>query len=93
MITRAVAGEAVRHASGKGTVGLLASLATQATLVALDTPDTRSWETLPARIAVWRMRVPAGHHSVRLDARGFVRTDEFDLKPGGFKVVSVMGLR
>ena len=64
-------GAAAKAAAGKnGLVGELLSLGAQATLTVLDTPDTRSWETLPARVAIARVRVPAGEHRVHIDARG-----------------------
>ena len=44
-------GETTRQAAGGGVLGALLSLGTQATMTATDTPDTRSWSTLPARIA------------------------------------------
>ena len=74
-------------------LGLALSLGTQATLTALDTPDTRSWETLPSRITVARVRVPAGRHAVFLDARGVQRRQEVDVEKGGWAVVSLMALR
>jgi len=80
-------------AGGHSLLGTLLSLGTQATLTALDTPDTRSWETLPARVAVARVRLPAGKHAVRVDARGVIRTLNVDLPKGGWSLVSLMGLR
>ena len=94
LVTRLLVGKGIEAAAGKNNiVGLLGSLATQATLTALDTPDTRSWETLPARLAVARVRLPAGKHHVVLDARGWQRTQEIVVSPGGWQVVSLMGLR
>jgi uncharacterized protein len=94
LIARFVAGEAARAAAGRNEgLGLLLSLGTQATLTALDTPDTRSWETLPARFAVARMRVAPGKHHVRLDARGVSRTVDVDVERGGWSFVSLMALR
>jgi hypothetical protein len=94
MIARFALGTAAGAAAGKnGLVGALLNLGTQATLVALDTPDTRSWETLPARVAVARVRVPAGKHTVHLDARGVMRDVTVDVDKGGWAVVSLMGLR
>jgi tetratricopeptide (TPR) repeat protein len=94
MIARYAAGSAVEAAAGKEKLlGALLSLGTQATFTALDTPDTRSWETLPARVAIARVRVPAGKHSVRLDARGITRTTDIDIDKGGWALVSLMGLR
>jgi hypothetical protein len=94
MVARYAAGRVVTAAAGdRSLLGLVLSLGTQATLTALDTPDTRSWETLPARLAIARARVPAGRHVVRIDARGVVRTADIDIEKGGWAVVSLMGLR
>lgn len=93
LIARYAAGEAARAVGGGGGFGLLLSLGTQATLTALDTPDTRSWETLPARIAIARVRVPAGKHSIFIDARGVSRRQTVDVERGGWAVVSLMALR
>ena len=94
LVARVAVGEGIQAASGKGSVvGFLASLGAQATLSALDTPDTRSWETLPARIAIARVRVPAGKHAVHIDARGVIRSQEISVAKGGWTVVSLMALR
>jgi hypothetical protein len=93
MITRLAAGAVIKAAGKGGLVGELLSLGTQATLTVLDTPDTRSWETLPARIAIARVRVPAGRHNVHLDARGVLRDATVDVEKGGWSVVSLMALR
>jgi hypothetical protein len=94
LITRAAAGQVIQTAAGRDNViGILASLGAQATLTALDTPDTRSWETLPARVAVARMRLPAGKHRVVIDARGWQRTQDVVVEKNGWQVVSLMALR
>ena len=94
LIARYAVGEGIQTASGKGSVvGFLGSLAAQATLTALDTPDTRSWETLPARVAVARVKVAPGKHQILMDSRGVVRRQEIDVPKGGFKVISLMALR
>ncbi|APR84710.1 putative lipoprotein [Minicystis rosea] len=99
MIARLVAGEiaqgATEAAGGRnaGALGLLAGLATTATLAAFDTPDTRGWSTLPARIAIARRRVPAGNHVVRLGARGTEKQVEITVPAGGWAVVPLMVLR
>jgi hypothetical protein len=74
-------------------LGLLLGLATTATLSALDTPDTRSWSTLPARIAVGRIRVPAGAHKVKLSARGETRTFDVKVAAGDWAFLPMMVLR
>ena len=50
-------------------------------------------ETLPARFAVARLRLPPGRHHVVLDARGWQRTQEIVVTPGSWQVVSLMALR
>jgi len=96
-ITRVVAGTAAGAVAGSASknslVGALVSLGTQATLTAADTPDTRSWETLPARIALGRVRVPSGHHVVAMSANGASRTKSVTLAPGGFSVTALTVLR
>lgn len=93
LITRIVAGEAARKVSGGGVVGALLSLGTQATMTAVDTPDTRSWSTLPARIAFGRERVPAGRHTIDLQVAGVRRQQVVDVKKSGWTVVVLTVLR
>jgi hypothetical protein len=95
MISRLAIGTVAGAVAGQknGLVGLLVSLGAQATLTALDTPDTRSWETLPARVAIARVRLPAGKHTIHIDARGVHRDATVDLQKGGWSVVSLMALR
>lgn len=89
LITRVAAGEVVRRGSGGGALGMLLSLGTQATLVAADTPDTRSWSTLPARMAFGRVWVKPGTHTVWLGARSVGKSQRITLKKGGFGVVNL----
>jgi hypothetical protein len=93
LITRVVAGEVARKATGGGTIGLLASLGTQVTLTATDTPDTRSWSTLPARIAVGRVRLPAGPHTIELSIDGQRKQQTVNLTKNGWAVVNLTVLR
>ena len=89
MLSRVAAGEVVRRASDDSILGFLLSLGTQATLTAADTPDTRSWATLPARIAFGRVRVAPGTHTVVLRARGIRKRQRVRIKPGGWSVVAL----
>ena len=89
MLSRVVAGEVVRRGSGGGIMGALLSLGTQATLTAADTPDTRSWSTLPARIAIGRVRVPPGAHWVDVLARGIQKRRSVVVRPGAWTVVNL----
>ncbi len=96
MIARGVVGTAAGVGTGRGSgssaIGMLVALGTQATLAATDTPDTRCWATLPARIALVRVRLPAGKHQVRVGALGVNRTTEVQVRAGGFSLVSLTEL-
>ncbi|MGH1345220.1 MAG: hypothetical protein ACRBN8_26900 [Nannocystales bacterium] len=102
MIARAAAAEGARAAGNQadgagGLVGFLAAAALEGTLVALDKPDTRSWTTLPDRVYVARSRVPAGAHTVVVEAAGpggrETRTFDVTVPQGGFVVLDVTTLR
>ncbi|HET8933547.1 MAG TPA: hypothetical protein VFN67_08915, partial [Polyangiales bacterium] len=93
VITRAVAGEVTKKATGGGAFGFLASLGAQVALTATDTPDTRSWSTLPARLAVARVRLPAGKHVIDVSVSGERKQQTVELKPGGWAVVNLTVLR
>ncbi len=90
MISRLVAGQAARAVGGNNdALGLLLSLGTQAALTAADTPDTRSWATLPARIVVGRTRVSPGEHRVLVQAQGVRKEARVKVAPGGWAAVSL----
>ena len=97
MIARVVAGEAVQAATSaatdEGIIGLLAGLATSATLAAADTPDTRSWSTLPSNVAVSRLRLPPGSHEVVVEARGVTRRYQVTVQPRDWAFVVMTALR
>jgi uncharacterized protein len=90
-VTRVVAGKGVQAAAGDEhpIAGLLLGLATQATLTAADTPDTRSWATLPARMAFGRVMLEPGTRLVQLNARGARTVKKVTIAPGGFAVVAL----
>lgn len=88
LLTRVVAGEAVRRTTNDGVLGALLSLGVQATLTATDTPDTRSWSTLPARMAIARVRLKPGTHTIDLTARGVRKRQRVSVTKGGWAVAS-----
>lgn len=88
----AAAGTGVAKASNSGPLGMLLALGAQAAMSAADTPDTRSWATLPARIAISRVRVAPGTHTVRVRAQGVVREQTVEIPKGGFAVVNMTEL-
>lgn len=97
LLARAAAGELTQAATGAAAdndiIGLLAGLATTATLAAVDTPDTRSWTTLPANVAIARMRVRPGKHRVRVSARGVTKDYEVDVAPRDWAFIVMTALR
>jgi hypothetical protein len=74
-------------------VGFLLSLFAQAAMSAADVPDTRSWETLPARVGVARVRLPPGEHRVLLRARGSEREGNVHATPASWRAVTLFALR
>jgi uncharacterized protein Veg len=97
-ITRIVAGEGTKAIVGGGDgssrsiIGELLSLGVQATLTATDTPDTRNWSTLPARVAFGRVRVHPGTHVVSLTAAGGRKRQTVTVEPRGWAVVNLTAL-
>ena len=94
MITRAAAAEGSRHLVGKEkrSTGELAALATEAALIVLDKPDTRSWTFLPARVFLCRALVEPGRHEIRVELLGRVRqtrTIQLEVPQGGYSVVVI----
>jgi len=97
LIARAVAGQLVKHgseAAGAGGIGsIIAGLAVTATMAVMDTPDTRSWVTLPANVAVARMRLKPGRHRVKLSARGITKEYHVNVRINGWTAVAMTALR
>lgn len=96
MIVRAAAAEGMRQAGkqqGDG-LGWALALLTEASMAAMDKPDTRSWIFLPDRVYLHRSRVRPGTHRVEiaLGAAG-TRTATVDLPKGGFAVIVVTAPR
>lgn len=101
MLTRLVAGEVTEQATKSGGAGgalaLLARVAVQGTLTAADTPDTRSWVTLPSKVFITRVEVEAGQHLIDVDFVGQAGrarvSNEVDVPQGGYVVVPVISMR
>ena len=96
MIVRAAASEGVRQAGNQSdqAVGWIAAILTEATLVAMDKPDTRSWIFLPNRVFMHRSRISPGEHEISVDlGRGGIRSQKVKVNAGGFSVVVVTAPR
>jgi len=101
MIVRAAAGEATHQAArsggAAGGLALLAGLAVEGAMTAADTPDTRSWVTLPSHVVLSRAEVRPGRRLVAVEFEGAAGRErrDFDVHvpPGGFAVVVAATMR
>jgi hypothetical protein len=99
MIVRAAAAEGARAAGeqANSAVGLIGALALEATMVALDKPDTRSWTLLPDRVFIGRTMVPAGDHQVEVFVQGNggqeIHSMQVNVAEGDYVVLDVTTLR
>ncbi len=92
-LSRVAVGQTTRHVVGDNALGIILGLGSQAALSAADTPDTRSWSTLPARLRIARIEVPAGKHAVLAQTRGESFRATVNLKPRTFRVITLFALR
>jgi uncharacterized protein len=97
LITRAIAGSVGEGIGAKATgnkqLGFVIGLLLEGAMTAADTPDTRSWVTLPAQFHVARVRVPAGAHTVEVISNGRSRQKVIKIQPGGWVVLNFSGTR
>ena len=98
MVTRAIAGAASREGAkalseskGSGTasaIGILAQLAVEGTMSALDKPDTRSWTLLPGAIRIYRSKVTPGTHAMSVGVYGQRERKTINVHPDTVTVVN-----
>jgi hypothetical protein len=101
MIARAVAGagtnQAIKSASGDSGLGLLAQVLVEGAMTVADTPDTRTWNTLPAAFFISRVELPPGEHNIKIDFFGNGKTisvnKRIKITSGGFTVIPVHTMR
>jgi len=93
MLTRLVAGEVAeavtKSATDNSVLGLLVNVGTQTAMTAADTPDTRCWATLPARMAFSRVGLPPGRHWVDVAVSGVRKRQLVTMAPNGWAVVNL----
>jgi len=98
VIARAAIAEGARAAGRQDSKGLgvVAALAVEAAMVALDRPDTRSWTFMPDRIYVSRLSAPPGTHDLQIGLWGRYpqrQIIELEVYPGEYSVIVVMDPR
>ncbi|MEM1348451.1 MAG: hypothetical protein AAGI01_07855 [Myxococcota bacterium] len=82
--------------SGNTLLGVLirgGGLALVATMNVKDTPDTRSWTSLPALIRVGRVKLKEGTHAARVTVSGRTRTKQVLVQPGRLNLMNFSQLR
>lgn len=85
---RVAAKEAISQSVGNDH-GRAAEAVVRLSLFLLEEPDTRSWQTLPGRLTLVRVPLPAGTHRLRVRVSGLnmassseIALPEFQLRPG-----------
>ena len=93
-VTRAIAGKATEELSGgSGGVGFLLGLLVQGSMVAADTPDTRAWNSLPARIRLLRLSLPAGTYPVSITLGRRTFSQDISVSAGNISVINFSKVR
>lgn len=80
LISRTIVGEAgqavVKKSTKNSLLGLLFGLVAEGAMSAADTPDTRSWSSLPNQISLYWTWIPKGSHQISFKAGDTVWTSE-----------------
>ncbi|MEE3325880.1 MAG: hypothetical protein VX252_00925 [Myxococcota bacterium] len=98
MIVRAAAAEGARQAGNQENpaLGWVLALATEASMVAMDKPDTRSWMFLPNRVYLYQTRLKPGTHDVEIklgQSDGSTLRHSVDIAPNGYAAIIVTAPR
>ena len=95
LLAKQVAGVGVKAGLAAGAGALAKSEAVGAltflVLNATNQPDLRSWLSLPAQFQVARLRLPAGAHTLQIQAPGLSLAQPVEVKAGRVRVVVVRG--
>ncbi len=96
-VTRLAVGEGVSAGveaiSGSSTLGTLAGLFSSTTLAIADTPDTRSWTTLPDEIHLIRLPLGEGPRTLNLSVGTGADERQVDINPDRFQLFNFSQLR
>ncbi len=91
--TQAIAKSSSKTSDSASALGFLVGLIVEGGMSAADTPDTRSWVTLPARMRFARISLPEGEHLIQLKRGSRYEEVTVSLKSNGFAVVNFSALR
>ena len=76
-----------------GLLSWLLSLAVEGTLSAADTPDTRSWSSLPGEIHLLRLSLPPGPQDLQVQVGPQTDSRRVDIRPENFQLFNFSRLR
>lgn len=76
-----------------GALSAVGGLALKATMAAKDTPDTRSWTSLPALIQVGRVKLPQGMHTAQVTVSGRTLRQQTPAWPDRLNLINFSQLR
>ncbi|MAI80352.1 MAG: hypothetical protein CL917_15495 [Deltaproteobacteria bacterium] len=98
LIVRAAAAEAAREAGNQQSpaLGWALALATEAGMVSMDKPDTRSWMFLPSRVYVYQTQLKPGTHTVAVQlgkSKEDLVRQTVDIKSNGFAAIVITAPR
>jgi hypothetical protein len=91
MLARQVAGAVAKAGLAAGAGALTKSkelgALTFLLLNTLNQPDLRSWMSLPAEFQLARFRLPAGRHTVTVEAAGLRTERQVEVQPGRVRIL------
>lgn len=97
LMTRVAAGKvteaAVNSGQGNSGIGFLAGLAVQGAMNAADTPDTRSWMTLPGRVRLVRMQLGSDVRPITVTIGQQSETRDVTVRADSLNVVNFSRIR
>lgn len=86
-------GRGVEAITGSSGWGRLVRLFTSVSLSIADTPDTRSWTSLPDDIHMVRMQLPEGVLQMEVNVEGRVEHRDVEVRKNGFQLFNFSRLR
>lgn len=92
-VTQAAARQSQALAPYAGVLGWVSRIALQASLAARDTPDTRSWTSLPEDIYLVRFQLDPGEHELGVSVGNNRDTRRIDIGSDRFQLVNFSRLR
>lgn len=91
--TEAIVSQSERMEGASRLIGALTGATIKASMAAADTPDTRSWISLPADIHLVRMQLEPGPRELEIGVNGRTEHRSVDIHPTRFQLYNFSRLR